>query len=115
MAVIDFFFPVNKNIVMRTNRGRQKDSQLQDEDDLGLVLEDLVQRDDVGVLDFLQDAHLTLDVFPCHPPSTRLAAPLLDELGGVFHACVPVPASSDHCELTAERKVLKMHLDINTE
>ncbi len=60
-----------------------------------------MERDDVGVLDLLQDVHLTLDVLPRHPSSTRLAAPLLDELGGVLHTRTPVPTSSDHSELTA--------------
>lgn len=78
-------------------------SQLQDQDDLRLVLEDFVQRDDVRVLDLLQDVHLALDVLPRHPASTRLAAPLLDEFGGVFHPGAPVPTSSDHGKLTATR------------
>lgn len=76
------------------------DSQLQDQDDLRLVLEDLLQGDDVGVLDLFQDVHLPLDVLPAHPAPTRLAAPLLDELGGVIGPGAPVSASSDHGELT---------------
>lgn len=76
-------------------------SQLQDQDDLGLVFKDFVQRDDVRVLDLLQDVHLALDVLPRHPSSARLAAPFLDEFGGELHTCSPVSASSDHSKLTA--------------
>lgn len=76
-------------------------SQLQDQDDLGLVFKDFVQRDDVRVLDLFQDVHLALDVLPRHPSSARLAAPFLDEFGGELHTCSPVSASSDHSKLTA--------------
>lgn len=85
----------------RGGRQRRKHSQLQDQDDLCLVFKDFVQRDDVRVLDLLQDADLALDVLPRHPPSTRFTAPLLDEFGGVLHARAPVPTSSDHSKLTA--------------
>lgn len=84
--------------------GRGGCSQLQDEDDLGLVLEHLVERDDVGVLDLLQDADLALDVLPGHASSAGLAAPLLDELGRVLHGRRPVPTPSDHSKLTAEEE-----------
>ena len=81
-------------------RGELRHSQLQDQDDLRLVLVHVVQRDDVGVLQLLQDVHLALDVLPRHPAPARPAAALLDELGGVLRARAPVPASSDHGELT---------------
>ena len=81
-------------------RGETRHSQLQDEDDLGLVLVHVVQCDDVGVLQFLQDVHLALNVLPRHPAPARPAAALLDELGGVLHARASVPASSDHGKLT---------------
>lgn len=80
---------------------RQGYSQLQDQDDVCLVFKNLVKGDDVGVLDFLQDVHLALDVLPGHPSAARLAAPLLDELGSVLHAGASVPASSDHSKLSA--------------
>lgn len=86
---------------MSTGRPIRSHSQLQDEDDLRLVLKDLVQGDDVGVVDLLQDVHLALDVLPGHAAATRLAAPLLDELGGKLHTRASVSASSDHGELTA--------------
>lgn len=78
---------------------RSQNSQFQDQDDFSLVLKDFVQRDDVRVLDLLQDVHLTLDVVPRHPPSARLAAPLLDEFGGVLHSRAPASTSSDHSKL----------------
>ena len=59
-----------------------------------------MERDDVGVLDVLQDVHLTLDVFPRHPPATRLAASLLDGFGSVLHTRIPVSTSSDHSKLS---------------
>lgn len=76
-----------------------------------------MERDDVGVLDLLQDVHLALDVFPRHPSSTRLAAPLLDEFGSVLHARTPVPTSSDHSELAANegrrrRDCQKVHQEL---
>lgn len=83
---------------MRT-RTRKNHSQLQDEDDFCLVFVDLVQHDDVGVLDLLQDVHLTLDVLPHHPSAARLAAPLLDEFGSVLHTRTPVSTSPDHSKL----------------
>ena len=49
---------------------RQNHSQFKDQDDLCLVLKDFMERDDVWVLDLLQDVHLTLYVLPCHPSST---------------------------------------------
>lgn len=58
------------------------DSQLQDEHHVSAVLVDVVQRDDVGVLDLLQDVHLALDLLPPHAPRARHALTLLDELGG---------------------------------
>lgn len=56
------------------------------------------------MLDLLQDVHLPLDVLPAHPPPTRLAAPLLDKLGGEFGSGAPVSTSSDHGELTTETR-----------
>lgn len=80
---------------------RKSHLQLQDEDDLGLVLKDLVQGDDVGMMDLLQDVHLALNILPGDAAATGLAAPLLDELGGVLDARASVSASSDHSKLTA--------------
>lgn len=92
------------SLVTSKDQQRRGHSQLQDEDDLRLVLKDLVQGDDVGVVNLLQDVHLTLDVLPGHATATRLAAPLLDELGGKLHTRASVSASSDHGELTAGRR-----------
>ena len=75
--------------------------QLQDQDDVRLVLEDVVQRDDVAVLDLAQDVHLALNLLAAHAAAAGRQAPLLDELGGVLPARASVPASSDHGELTA--------------
>ena len=61
----------------------------------------MVQRDDVGVLQLLQDVDLAFDVLARDPASARPAPALLDELGGVLPARASVPASSDHGELTA--------------
>lgn len=60
--------------------------QLQDEHHVRLVLEHIVQRDDVGVADLAQDAHLALDLLPAHTAPAGRQAPLLDELGRVFNA-----------------------------
>lgn len=56
-------------------------SQLQDEHHISAVLVDVVQRDNVGMLDLLQDVHLPLDLFPSHPPRAGQALALLDKLG----------------------------------
>ena len=56
-------------------------SQLQDEHHVGAVLVDVVQRDDVGVLNLLQDVHLPLDVLAPHASRAGHALTLLDELG----------------------------------
>lgn len=56
-------------------------SQLQDEHHVGPVLVHVVQRDDVGVLNLLQDVHLPLYLLPPHPSRAGHALPLLDELG----------------------------------
>lgn len=91
-------------LVVSTDRPRRSHSQLQDEDDIRLVLKDLVQGDDVGVVDLLQDVHLALDVLPGNAAATGLAAPLLDELGSELHARASVSASSHHSKLTAGRR-----------
>ena len=60
--------------------------QLQDQDHVRLVLEDVVQRDDVAVLDLAQDVDLPLDLLAAHPAPAGRQAALLDELGGVLAA-----------------------------
>lgn len=67
-------------------------SQLQNEHHVGAVLIDVVQHDDVGVLDLLQDLHLPLDLLPPHPPRAGQALPLFDELGGKLQASALLPA-----------------------
>lgn len=42
-------------------------SQLQDEHHISAVLIDVMQRDDVGMLNLLQDVHLPLYFLPAHP------------------------------------------------
>ena len=59
-------------------------SQFQNQDDVRLVLVNLVQGDDVGVLDLLQDADLPLDVLAAHTPSAGFGPPFLDEFGGIL-------------------------------
>lgn len=63
-----------------------------------------MQSDDVGVLDLLQDVHLALDVLPRHAAPARLAATLLDELGGELRAGAAVPTSPDHSKLPAAER-----------
>lgn len=67
-------------------------SQLKDEHHVGAVLEDIVQRDDVGVQHLPQDAHLPLDLLPAHTAPAGLALPLLDELGCVLQPGALLPA-----------------------
>ena len=86
----------------KERRGEKNpDSQFQDEDDLRLVLVDVVQRYDVGMLKLLQDVDLALDVLPRDAAPARPAPALLDELGRVLAAGAPVAASPDHGKLTA--------------
>jgi hypothetical protein len=85
------------------DRGRGRHSQLQDEDDVGLVLVDFVQGDDIGVLDLLQDADLTLDVLAAHAPPAGLGPSFLDELGCVLEPRALLTASLHHGELSAEK------------
>lgn len=77
-------------------------SQLQDEHHVGAVLVDVVQSDDVGMLDLLQDGHLPLDVLPPDSPGTRQALPLLDELGGVVQTRASLSALLHDGKLAAE-------------
>lgn len=75
--------------------------QLQDENDVSLVLEDVVQRDDVGVLDLPQDVHLALDLLPAHSAPARGQAALLDELARVLVPRAPLTALPNDGKLTA--------------
>lgn len=75
--------------------------QLQDQDHVGLVLEDVVQGDDVAVLDLSQDVHLALDLLAAHPPPAGGEPPLLDELGGVFNARALLLTLADDRKLPA--------------
>lgn len=59
-------------------------SQLQDQHHISAVLVDVMQRDDVGVLNLLQDVHLPLYLLPPHSSGAGHALPLLDELGSKF-------------------------------
>lgn len=78
-----------------------RDSQLEDENDIGSVFKHIVQGHDVGVLDLLQDVHLPLDLLSFHAASAGPALPLLDELGGVFDARDLVLAAFDDRKLAA--------------
>lgn len=80
---------------------RCRDSQFQDEDDFGAVLVHVVQRDDVGVQDLLQDAHLPLHLLPSHASPAGPALPLLDELGCVLEARALLFAPFDDGKLPA--------------
>lgn len=80
---------------------RWRDSQFQDEDDVGAVLVHVVQRHDVGVQDLLQDAHLPLHLLPSHASPAGPALPLLDELGCVFKARALLFAPFDDGKLPA--------------
>lgn len=73
--------------------------QLQDQDHVGLVLEDVVQGDDVAVLDLPQDVHLALDLVAAHAPPAGGEPPLLDELGCVFHARALLLTLTHNCKL----------------
>lgn len=75
--------------------------QLQDEHHVGLVLEDVVQRDDVGVPDLPQDVHLPLDLLPADPPPAGRQAALLDELGRVLLPRALLPAFPHDRKLAA--------------
>ena len=76
-------------------------SQLEDEHHVGAVLEDVVQRDDVGVQHLPQDAHLPLNLLPAHAPPAGRALPLLDELGRVLQPRALLPALLHNGELAA--------------
>ena len=75
--------------------------QLQDEHHVRLVLEDVVQRDDVGVPDLPQDVHLPLDLLPADPPPAGRQATLLDELGRVLLPGALLPAFPHNGKLAA--------------
>lgn len=60
-------------------------SQLQDEHHVSAVLVNVMQRDDVGVLEVLEDVHLSLDLLS---PNTSPACPILPlfyELCSIVH------------------------------
>lgn len=75
--------------------------QLQDQDDVGLVFEDVVQRDDVAVLDLAENVDLTLNLFAADPPPAGRQPPLLDELGSVLDPRALLLTLPDDCKLTA--------------
>lgn len=74
--------------------------QLQDEHHIGLVLEDVMQGDDVGVPDLLQDVHLALDLLAAHAPPAGGQAALLDELGRVLVPRALLPALAHDRKMT---------------
>lgn len=81
------------------------DSQFEDEHHICAVLVHVVQRDDVGVRDLLQDVHLPLDLLSPHATPAGPTLPLLDELGCIFDACTLVYTAFDDRKLpTAETK-----------
>lgn len=75
-------------------------SQLEDENDLTLVLKHIMQSDDIGMLDLLQDAHFPLNVLLGHPTPTRLASTLLDELCSILISCALLTTFPHHGKLT---------------
>lgn len=77
-------------------------SQLQDEHHISSVLVDVVQRDDVWVLDLLQDVHLPLYLLPPHSSRAGHALTLLDELGSKFQTCTFLSALLYDGKLPAE-------------
>lgn len=79
-----------------------RDSQLQDEHHVRPVLIDIVQRDDVGMLNLLQDVDLPLDLLPPHSSRARHALTLLDELGGKFQTRALLSALFDDGKLPAD-------------
>ena len=79
-----------------------RDSQLQDEHHIRPVLVDVVQRDDVGMLNLLQDVDLPLDLLPPHSSRARHALTLLDELGGKFQTRALLSALFDDGKLPAD-------------
>lgn len=83
--------------------GKSPYSQLQDEDHICLVLVDVVQLDDVGVQDLLQNGDLTLDLLPAHPAPASPALALLDELGSIFHPCAFLSTLLHYSKLATER------------
>lgn len=78
--------------------------QLQDQDDVGLVFKDVVQRDDVAVLDLTENVDLALNLFAADPPPAGRQPPLLDELGSVLNPRALLLALPDDCKLTAAGK-----------
>lgn len=69
-----------------------------------------MQRNNVGVLDLLQDVHFPLDLLSSHTTSAGPTLPLLDELGCVFDARALLYAAFDNRKLptadTKEKNVL---------
>lgn len=82
----------------------QEHSQLQDQNDIGLVLIDLMQGDDVRVADLLQDADFPFDVLTAHTPSAGLGPPFLDEFGRILKTSAFLTAFLHHRELSAGRE-----------
>lgn len=78
--------------------------QLQDENDLALVFKHIMQSDDIGMLDLLQDAHFPLNVLFGHPTPTRFASALLDELRGILVSGALLAAFPHHRKLTTVRR-----------
>lgn len=79
-------------------------SQLQDENDLALVFKHIVQSDDIGMLDFLQDADLPLNVLFWYSSPAGFAAPFLDKFGCIFHTSALMTALLYYCKLATGKK-----------
>lgn len=81
----------------------QLNSQFQYENDVGAVLIDVVQRDDVGMPGLPQDSHLPLDLLPPHPAQARRPLALLHEFGGKLEPRALLPALLHDGELPAAK------------
>lgn len=78
--------------------------QLQDQNHVRLVLEDVVQRDDVAVLDLSQDVDLALDLLAAHAAPAGRQAPLFDKLGCILDPGALLDALTDDGELAAAER-----------
>ena len=77
------------------------DSQLQNEHNVRAGLIHIMQGDDVGVLELLQNIHLPLYLLPSHPPPAGPALALLNKFCSKLQACALLLGMFDNGKLPA--------------
>lgn len=66
-----------------------------------------MQRYDIGVLEFLEDPHFSLNLFFSYSSSAATTLALLDKLGSIFSSCAFLYTTFHYCKLTTADTIKK--------